>query len=81
MNGELFPEVLKHFIHIGCSPKRPAFLFMDNHESHFGVQVLDIAKSNGLSILTFPPHTSHHIQSLDVSVYMPSKGILQNNRE
>ena len=73
MNGELFPEVPKHFIHIGCSPERPAFLFMDNHESHFGVQVLDIAKSNGLFIRTFPPHTSHRIQPLDVSIYSPLK--------
>ena len=35
MNSDLFPEVLRHFIHhIGCSTEKPAILFMDNHESH-----------------------------------------------
>ena len=46
---------------------------MDNHESHLGLDVLEIAQSNGLSILTFPPHTSHRLQPLDVSVYGPLK--------
>ena len=66
--------MLRHFIHhIGCSREKPAILFMDNHESHLGVQVLEIARTNGLTILTFPPHTSHRLQPLDVSVYGPLK--------
>ena len=66
----LFSEILKYFIHqISFSLQKPAILFMDNQESHLEVQVLDIAKSNELSILTFPPHTSHRLRPHAVSVY------------
>ena len=47
---------------------------MDNHESYLSLNVYDIAKENGLIILTFPPHWSHKLQPLDVSVYGPLKG-------
>lgn len=42
---------------------------MDNHESHMSIE----AKDNGVVLLTFPPHCSHMMQPLDVSVYGPLK--------
>ncbi|XP_076035777.1 uncharacterized protein LOC143021873 isoform X2 [Oratosquilla oratoria] len=74
MNSDLFPLVLQHFIkHMGCSTEKPAVLFMDNHESHLSLEVMEMARKHGLSIITFPPHTSHKLQPLDVSVYGPLK--------
>lgn len=74
MNGELFIHALRHFIkHMGCSKDNPAILLMDNHESHVSFEVVEIARQNGLSIVTFPPHCSHRLQPLDVSVYGPMK--------
>ncbi|GBM94753.1 hypothetical protein AVEN_66047-1 [Araneus ventricosus] len=74
MNSEVFPQVLDHFIsHMGCSIQKPAVLFIDNHESHLGIEVIDKARENGLSIITFPTHTSHKMQPLDVSEYGPLK--------
>ena len=74
MNSELFPRVLNHFIkHMDCSIENPAVVFMDNHESHFGIEVIEMARMIGLSIITFPPHTSHKLQPLDVAVYGPLK--------
>ena len=74
MNGELFPRVLNHFIkHMGCSIENPTVVFMDNHESHFGIEVIEMARMSGLSIITFPPHTSHKLPPLDVAVYAPLK--------
>ena len=74
MNGELFPRVLNHFIkHMGCSIENPTVVFMDNHESHFGIEVIEMARMSGLSIITFPPHTSHKLQPLDVAVCGPLK--------
>ena len=70
MNGELFPLVLDHFIkQMGCSIENPAVLFMDNHDSHLGVDIIEMARANGLSIITVPPHTSHKLQPLDVTVH------------
>ncbi|XP_064606151.1 uncharacterized protein LOC135471033 [Liolophura sinensis] len=74
MNSNLFPEVLRHFIkHMNVSKDHPALLVMDNHESHLGIDTIDLARDNGLIILAFPPHCSHKLQPLDVSVYGPFK--------
>ncbi|KAG1696941.1 hypothetical protein GQR58_006140 [Nymphon striatum] len=54
-------------------PHSPAILLMDNHESHLSLEVMDMARENGLTIVTFPPHCSHRLQPLDVSFYGPLK--------
>ena len=38
-----------------------------------------MAKENGVAVVTFPPHTSHKLQPLDISVYGPFKRLY--NRE
>ena len=74
MNSELFPLVLKHFIkHMNVSKDNPAILVKDNHESHDTLETIDLARGNGLVILSFPPHCSHRMQPLDVSIYGPFK--------
>ena len=74
MNDELFPRVLNHFIkHMGCSIENPAVVFMYNHESHLGIEVIEMARMSRLSIITFQPCTSHKLQPLDVAVYGPLK--------
>ena len=35
--------------------------------------VIDLATSNGLILITFPPHCSHRLQPLDISIYGPLK--------
>ena len=42
---------------------------MDNHESQVTLETIDVARENGLVILSFPPHCSHRMQPLDVSIY------------
>jgi hypothetical protein len=37
------------------------------------VEAIDIAKENGIVMLTIPPHTSHRLQPLDKSVFGPFK--------
>ena len=74
MTAELFPKVLAHIIkHMGCTKEMPAVLLMENHESHLSLEVVEMARVNGLSIVTFPPHCSHRLQPLDVSFYGPLK--------
>lgn len=46
---------------------------MENHESHINLGAVEYARANGIVILTFPPHCSHRLQPLDVSVYSPFK--------
>jgi hypothetical protein len=74
MTGNDFVLFMQHFIkHTRVTKDRPVLLLLDNHQSHLAIKVLDLAKENGAVLLTFPPHTSHKLQSLDRSMYGPFK--------
>lgn len=67
MNGDLFVDVMKHFIkHSSASKDNQALLIMDNHESHLSLEAIELAKSSGVTILTLHPHTTAKLQPLDV---------------
>ena len=51
----------------------PCLLLLDNHSSHISIDSLNFATENGITMLTFPPHTTHRLQPLDRSVYGPFK--------
>ena len=51
---------------------------MDNHENQLGLEVVEMAQVNRLSIVVFPTHCSHRLQSLDVSFYSPQKSYHKN---
>ncbi|KAK7575698.1 hypothetical protein V9T40_012018 [Parthenolecanium corni] len=75
MTDELFPDVIAHFIKFSnASEDNPMILIYDNHSSHLSLAALLLAKQNGITVLTIPPHTSHKLQPLDVSVYSSFKG-------
>lgn len=77
MTSELFPEVLKHIInHTRCSTDRKILLLLDNHESHISVEAIRYCKLNGIVLFSFPPHTTHRMQPLDVGIYAPFKTYL-----
>lgn len=72
-NEGTFLQFFKHFIdHVRPNPQKPILMLMDNHETH-NIPVIDLAKENGVIILTFHPHTSHRMQSLDRGVFGPFK--------
>lgn len=74
MTTEAFKEVLSHFIKfMRVSRESPGLLTMDNHISHVSAEVVQMAKDHGVVIITFPPHCSHRLQPLDLSVYGPFK--------
>ena len=70
INNKIFLASLQHFVNF---PKPPItnrqLLLLDNHSSHLNFYVVEYCKVNGISMLTFPPHSSHRIQPLDVSVF------------
>lgn len=74
MTSENFLSFMHHFIvSTKCSKERPVLLILDNHESHLSIETIDVAKNNGVIMLTLPPHCSHKMQPLDRSVYGPFK--------
>lgn len=74
MTEKLFCEFLGHFqSHVKCSKDNPSLLLLDNHGSHLSIEGLNFAKSNGIVMLSFPPHCTHRLQPLDRSVFGPFK--------
>ncbi|XP_023311994.1 uncharacterized protein LOC111692299 [Anoplophora glabripennis] len=74
MTTENFIKVFNHFVeHARCSKEKPAVLFLDNHDSHVSIEVINAARNSGVHLITFPPHSSHRLQPLDVAVYGPLK--------
>jgi len=72
-SGTLQLFVIVLFYQVRSSPQSPALLLLDNHESHLSIAVLDYAKTNGVVMLSFPPHCSHRLQPLDRTVFGPFK--------
>ena len=71
---ESFVDVMKHFIKCtNSSIENPSLLLMDNVETHFSVDSLNLAKENGVTIFTFPPHCTHKLQPLDIGFFGPFK--------
>lgn len=74
MKEDIFPTYLEHIKKYSrCSQEHPILLILDNHESHTSLASVDFAKENGITLLTIPPHTSHRLQPLDVTVFGPFK--------
>lgn len=74
-NDDLFLKFLDHFIHhVKPTKEEKVMLLLDNHETHLSLDAVERASDAGIVMVTFPPHTSHRLQPLDVSVYSPLKG-------
>ena len=80
MCNELFLVWMNHFISQARPSKaNPVLLILDNHISRYSSELLELAKENGVVMLTVPPHTTHKLQPLDRSVMYPLKAFY--NRE
>jgi hypothetical protein len=53
----------------------PAYLILDNCSSHAGPGVDALCEANNVTLMFLPPHSSHFLQCLDVSLF----GIVKNN--
>lgn len=77
-----FVMFVQHFIqHARPSKEKPILLLLDNHGSHLSVEAIQLAKDNGVVMLSFPPHCSHRLQPLDRSVYGPFKRFISTAQD
>ncbi len=75
VNADLFLKWLQFFYeHVRPTPEHKALLILDNHEAHRSIKVIEYARDHNIVILSLPPHTSHRVQPLDVSVFSSFKG-------
>lgn len=69
---------MHHFLFIledtyGLSPTNRHLLILDGYKSYVTLEVIKLAKSKELDLLTFPSHTSHTLQPLNVTCFKPFK--------
>jgi hypothetical protein len=51
----------------------PVLWILQNHESHFSILAINVAKENGIFLLTHLHHTSHKLQPMDCTDFRPYK--------
>ena len=73
MQKELFTTWFKHFVHHShASLQNPVLLLLDGHSTHTqNLELVDLARVNGVHILCLPPCCTHRLQPLDVSFMKP----------
>ena len=73
MQLHIFVDWFKHFLQVtGAAPTNPVLLILDGHSTHTkNLEVIEMARENGVVLLCLPPHCSHKMQPLDVSFMKP----------
>ena len=68
-----FTQRFKHFLnHSNLSAERPALLILDGRKSHTNnLEVILLARQHNVHIVRRPPHCSHRLLPLDVSITKP----------
>jgi hypothetical protein len=86
MTSILFSHWISHFIKAlesrgGILPGNRHLLIVDGHNSHITLEVVQKAMEVGLDLITLPSHTSHRLQPLDVTVFVPFKRAFRRYRD
>ncbi|XP_060845906.1 uncharacterized protein LOC132925532 [Rhopalosiphum padi] len=73
IQSEIFVKWIQHLIkHTKPTEEHPVLLLLDGHATHVkNLAVLELARKNFITVLCFPPHTTHKLQPLDVSFMRP----------
>lgn len=53
--------------------ERPALIVYDGHSTHLDPTTIQAANKENITIIKFPPHASHRLQPLDLSVFKSFK--------
>lgn len=80
-NSAIFRQYLEdHFCKfIPTHADQKILLLMDGHKSHVSVFLSEWALSKGILLFVLPAHTSHALQTLDVSCYGPFERMYHNH--
>jgi len=72
INSELFVSWFAFFLK-SIPPTCNILLVQDGHSSHVSIELIEMARENGVCLLCLPAHTSHILQPLDVGVFKSFK--------
>ena len=73
INKNIFCKWMQHFINsVKPSKQDPVLLCCDGHSTHTkNLKAIEMARDNGVIMLTLPSHTSAKLQPLDVAFFKP----------
>ncbi len=54
-------------------------LFLDGHSSHINMQFINYCDENKILLMAYPPHSTHRLQPLDVSLFNPLANYYSQN--
>ena len=57
----------------------PRLLFIDGHGSHINMKFLTWCEKNNVHVALYPPHSTHRLQPLDVSLFSPLANFYSQN--
>lgn len=73
METEIFRNYFIRTLIPSIGENRPALIIYDGHSTHIDAEVIDTAIREDITILKLPPHSSHLLQPLDLSVFKSFK--------
>lgn len=74
IDSALFQKWFQHFVrNVKPSVDNPHLLLLDGHVSHKSLSLIQMARSQGVTLICFPPHTTHALQPLDCVFFGPLK--------
>ncbi|KAL8608290.1 hypothetical protein ACOMHN_042157 [Nucella lapillus] len=75
IDSDVFLQWLHHFIRcVKSSPENKHLLLLDGHTSHSkNLEAIKLARGNGVIMMSFPAHTTHRLQPLDVTFFKSLK--------
>lgn len=66
--------LLHHFSNFAKATKDdPVLLILDNHCTHSTLKSFNFCRDNGIVVVSLPPHTSHRLQPLDITIFSSLK--------
>lgn len=54
-------------------------LFVDGHSSHLNLRFIEYCDENRILLMAYPPHSTHRLQPLDVSLFNPLANFYSQN--
>ena len=74
IDSSLFLQWFEHFVkRVKPSTDDPHLILLDGQISHKSLPLIEAARSHGVTLLCFPPHTTHALQPLDCVFFGPLK--------
>lgn len=73
ITNEIGVEYIRDFHRQTAHLEGPRFLFVDGHGSHCTLEFLEFAAAHNIIVISYPPHTTHWLQGLDVACFGPLK--------